>query len=233
MALAIDGSSPAIASNAVAGNTTITTASFTPPAGSQLWVGMVANNDTTGGTLTASSSPALTFTQRIITGAQEAPSAWSWANVVTSQSYTVTLTRQASVPTGNPGLAVMVFVVTSAETTPGGATATANSNSGTPTVGITTTRAGSLILACLGDWAQRGLGTAGTSQTILGETNVAGEYTSHIWRYDGLPIIGTYTINLTAPTLQDYNLSVVEIRPILKEPPLGRRPGIPAAILNR
>jgi hypothetical protein len=235
MALAIDGSSPAIAS-ITNQNAAAITASFTPPAGSQLWMCGVSNMDTAGGTLTASSDPALTWTQRVFTDTQQAPSAWAWADVSVSQAYTARFTRNTTTPNANPGMMVMCFVITGHEGTPGGATATANSNSGTPTVGITSTGNGSLILAVLGDWAQRGLGTAGTSQTILGETNLAGEYTSHVWRYDGLPASGAKTINLTAPTLQDYNLSVVEIRAGAAtnfEPPRGRRRGIPTAILNR
>jgi hypothetical protein len=166
---------------------------------------------------------------------QQSHVAWHWQDVAVSQAYTVTSTRSGGVANNN-GSSAKVFVITGHEGTPGGATASANSNSGTPTVGITSTGEGSLILACLGDWAQRGLGTAGTSQTILHEHNPSGDYTAHVWRYDGLPASGAKTINLTGPTLQDYNLAVVEIRAGAAtnfEPPRGRRLGIPAAILNR
>lgn len=231
MALAIDASSPALAT--VTGTqTTVTTASFTPPAGSQLWAGSVANMTSTGGTFSVASTPTLgAFTQQVLTNTQEAPAAWHYANVVTSQSYTVTSTRAGGGAATN-GFALYVVVVTGQETTPGGATATNNSNSGLPSQTIATTRSGSLILANVGDWSQSGLGTAGTSQTILAESNLAGQYTSHYWRYNGFPTVATYTINLTAPSAEDYNLSVVEIRPVLAEPPAPRR-GIPRAILNR
>jgi hypothetical protein len=179
------------------------------------------------------SSPALTFgSARITTTVQEAPCAWFSANVATSQAYTVTSTRTGAVATN--GFSVYAIVVTGQETTPGGATATANSNSGTPTVGITTTRDGSIILAAIGDWSAGGAGTAGTSQTILAEQNLAGQYTAHYWRYNGTPVASTYTINLTAPTAEDYNLAVVEVRAAaIPSPPLARRAGIPAAILTR
>jgi len=109
-------------------------------------------------------------------------------------------------------MTLYVRVIQGSETTFKGQTATANSNSGTPSATITTTRHGSLILVIVGDWAQAGLGTAGTNQTILAEHNPTGDYTSHVWRVNGLPYAGSYTTNLTAPGLEDYNLSAVEIR---------------------
>lgn len=208
MALAIDASSPSLATiTTTAGS--VTTASFTPPAGSQLWVASVSNQPATGTTFSVASSPVLAFTQRVLTNAQEVPAAWHWAPVATSQSYTVTSTR--SVADGQ-GMSVLVRVITGEEDTPGGATATANSNSGTVTTTITTTRDGSLILACSGDWSQSGLATYDANQTNLAEHDIAGQYTSHFWRYNGLPAIGTYTVDLDAPTPQDFDLSVVEIR---------------------
>lgn len=209
MALAIDGSSPALATITNTG-TTVTTASFTPPAGSQLWCGGVINGSATGSTMTIASTPTLgAFSQRLITNTQEAPSAWWVVSVVTSQAYTVTLTRTDNT---NRGMALYVRVITGAETTAAGATATNNSNSGAPSQSITTTRDNSMILAAVGDWAQAGNATAGTSQTILAEQNLAGDYSVHFWRRDSTVTVGSYTINLTAPSTQDYNLSIVEIR---------------------
>lgn len=231
MALAIDASSPALATIPNTG-ASVTSASFTPPAGSQLWVGTVFNGNAGGQTTTVASTPSLgAFSQIIMTNTQEVPSSWHYASIVTSQSYTVTATRSN---TNNRGMSMLVRVITGMETTPGGQTATANNNSGLPSQTITTTRDGSLILAVSGDWAQAGLGTAGTSQTILAEHNLSGDYTSHFWRRDGFPVATSYTINLTAPSAQDYNLSIVEIRAAaIPAAPLPRRYGIPAAILNR
>lgn len=231
MPLAIDASSPNLATITNTG-AAVTTASFTPPAGSRLWAGVVFNGSAGGSTITMSATPTLgAWNQAVATNTQESPAFWYWVNCPTSQAQTVTATRT---DTTNRGMSLYVRVITGGETTPGGATATNNSNSGTPSQSITTTRDGSLILAAVGDWAQAGLGTAGTSQTILAEHNLAGDYTSHFWRYDDFPVVGTYTINLTAPGSEDYNLSVVEIRAAaIPRAPQARRLGIPSAILTR
>jgi hypothetical protein len=202
----------------VTGAGTRTTAAFNAPAGSVL-VALVSYDTGSGGanSQTVSSSPPLTWTLKGRkspdptstggAGTDGGVEIWT-ATVPSSQSYTVTNTQARS----HDG-ALKVLVVTGTEATPAGALAAASSFSGLPAVSLTTTNAGSLVVAVSSDWNQQGLASVGTGQTMIAEHNSPGLVTTHMWRHGTTAGAGTaVTSNLTSPTSQRYNALAMELR---------------------
>src|SRR4051812_21284339 len=120
MAIAIDASSPALV-HGVSVSSTVTTASFTPPAGALL-VACVAANSSAGLSTTAAmtDTAGLTWTQRSVANfASTARSGYAGiytALVPTSAAMTVTVTTSGSSgTTRRPSL--QVYVVTGADVT--------------------------------------------------------------------------------------------------------------------
>jgi hypothetical protein len=227
VALAIDASTPAKATGAT---TAITTASFSPPAGSMLlalvgrnWPNPAGGNSADG---TVTGTGGLTWTlagrKSLNTGSlggagtDTAVEIWRAFAVSAPGSITVTDTRgTVAGVSGDPGNEHMlkVMVITGAETAWGGDIDAASSTSGLPSVTNVTTRANSWCFAVASDWAQAGPGTVGSGQTMIDEYDVAGQVTIHSWRQTSTtPSSGTsVTSNLTAP-LEQYNLLAIEIR---------------------
>lgn len=97
-----------------------------------------------------------------------------------------------------------------------GATAGAGAASGAPTVSLTTTAAGSQVVAVGNDWDSPTARTLGTGQSLIHEyqdTNWGDDF--WMQRTTGLtgPAGSTVTINDTAPTGDQWNLAAVEITP--------------------
>lgn len=178
MALAIDGSSPAIATNA---GTAVTSASFTPPSGSLLligWSGNSAQAAASAPSITDNLGVHLTYTQTDWSQYGDNPAAagqaafW-WAVVGTSAAMTVTVTNGVSAPNGS-GNAVKVWVITGADTvTPIGAHGKSGSTSAASIAQSYTAQATSgwgFIADC--DWDVVGAQTAGTGCTVDGSAAV-------------------------------------------------------------
>lgn len=216
--LAIDASSPAAFTGTALA---ITSAAFTPPDGSLVVVSYAANG-TTNQDLTITSitntGAAITWTRRARKnknagsdgGAGEPGGAEIWTGVGTGGAITVTVN---GVDTGSGSEKFgSIRVVTGQD----GSTfpiAVASAASGLPSVARSGCLAGSHVLAVASDWNQSGLGTAGTGQTMIAESNISGMMTMHAWRTTNtLPADGAQTMNLTAPSGQDYNLCALEIR---------------------
>lgn len=182
MALAIDGSSPAVVTSTA--GVTVTSASFTPPSGSVLLVSWAGNS----GPGSTPSSPTITdnlgvhLTYTLIgwrSHADAAPSvdgqaAMWWAVVGTSAAMTVTVTNgDGSDPAGN---ALKVRVLTGADTTtPIGASGKAASASAASIAQAYTASASNgwgFIADC--DWDLKGAQSAGTGCASDGSANVGG-----------------------------------------------------------
>lgn len=220
MALAIDASTPAIASTATAA--AVTTASFTPPSGSVVVLLIGSNNSGTADTTISSvtnTGTAITWTRRARKntnaasdgGAGTNGGAEIWTGVGNGGAITVTATGPFS-GVGNDK-SLQAVVLTGADTSALTHIITATSTSGLPSATLTSCAAGSHVFAVSSDWAQAGLGTAGTGQTIITEYNSAGQITIHNWRTTNtLSGAGSQTMNLTAPAAEQYNLAVIEIK---------------------
>lgn len=147
----------------VSGNGSVTTASFTPPAGSVLVVCICSDDSTGTPSFTVTASPSLTFTQQVTSDdAADGVSTIYTAPIVTSQSYTVTTSN------GGVGrISSKVYIWEGVNTTdPVGATfatgaSNVTTNNWSPTV--TTTATNSRVLGCATDW--NALGTPTSTDT--------------------------------------------------------------------
>jgi len=94
-----------------------------------------------------------------------------------------------------------------------GATAGASSASGPPSTTVTTTRAGSWIWGAGTDWSRAVARTVGSGQTLVDQFLAPAGDTYWVQRQNSpTPASGTaVTINDTAPTTDQYNLTLIEI----------------------
>jgi hypothetical protein len=187
VALAIDGSTPAIATQATGSVATVTTASFTPPAGSLLLIRYSANtidpNDPGNPTITDSLGGHLTYTSVDIGKRPTAPLAdgqvATWTAVVgSSAAMTVTVTNGAASP--NRHAALCVTVLTGADTTtPVGAHGASSAITSTSSIAqnytASATAGWGFLVVC--DWFDAGAETAGTGCTLEGSADIASNYT--------------------------------------------------------
>ncbi|MGH9117236.1 MAG: hypothetical protein ACRD0A_04985 [Acidimicrobiales bacterium] len=194
------------------------TSSFNVPANTRL-VALVASDTGFGlGTQDATiTGGGLTWTKVAERESMEGYAAAAIAWNPSAQDMTVTATMAANYQTQ-----LVVLPVGGAEEVHGGATATASAASGVPSVDLTTTGAGSHVVAVSSDWNATGPGTPGPGQTMIDEYHAAGLMTGHTWRTT-TPVAtpGDQTMNLTGPAAQRYNLVAVEIRPAEASPTAG------------
>lgn len=219
MALAIDASTPALASTATA--VSVTTASFTPPSGS-LVVLMYAANGLSGADTSVASvtntGTSIAWTRQArknnnsssTGGAGTNGGAEIWTGVGNGGAITVTVTGAASGSGTDKAMQAVVF--TGADTTNVTHVAAGSSASLTvPSVTLTSCAAGSHVVAVNSDWNQSGLGTFPTGQTKISEYNNTSQVTDHFWRTTStLSSAGSQTMNQTAPT-QQWDMVVLEV----------------------
>lgn len=174
MALAIDASSPAVATQATVGTATVTTASFTPPAGSVLVIAWAGNNnggatattpgitDNLGSHLTYTLSDWVSHSDNASLNAQAA--IWT-APVVTSAAMTVTVTNNGSVAVE---AALKIWVLTGENAVPAGAhgksLAVASTSAIAQSYTAQATSGWGFLAVC--DWNATGSETAGTGCTV-------------------------------------------------------------------
>jgi hypothetical protein len=91
----------------------------------------------------------------------------------------------------------------------------ASASSGAPAASLTTTRSGSLVLGVGNDWDTATLRTAPANQTIVHEYQASVGDCYWVQRLNAFTQSSstTATINDTAPTTDQYNLTVVEVLP--------------------
>jgi hypothetical protein len=128
---------------------------------------------------------------------------------LSTQSLTVSVARSAG--SGRFGFGVQKFGANGGV----GASNNANSASGTPSVGLTTTGANSAIVGVAADWngadgatrAYLTVNTSGTEETYDFQT---GSYTSYGWYHSDSGAAGAKTVGMSAPT-QAWSIVVAEI----------------------
>ncbi len=220
MALAIDASSPAHAAG-TAGNPA-TTASFTPPSGSLL-VAMVTANGPSGIDMSCTvTGGGLSWTRRVARIAQDAANSTGgvagrdgttaeiWTAVGAGASMTVSADQDNGLtpPSHETGLQVQVLTDSS---TPGiGNVGHAINASGAPSCNVASVTAGSYVFGVAADWSNSGTGTAQTGETMIATSSTA-DYSRHYVRSTSTAGAGTYTIGVSAPATQDYNLAALEV----------------------
>lgn len=225
MALAIDASSPAIATQTNGATATVTTASFTPPLNSILlvsWSGNTASGADPGSTPTVTDNRGtpLTYGQAAWSHRSDTPNAdgqaaiWT-AHVTSSAAMTVTVTNTAS--SGNRHAALKVYVITGADTSDiDGATGKAGSTSAASIAQNYTaqqTSAQGFIAVC--DWDVTGNMTAGTGCTRDGSAAVGTAITYGFLRRTSADDSNgvTNTLNVTlGGTSNNVRWAYVEIR---------------------
>lgn len=227
MALAVDASSPALFSGTTRA---ISSASFTTPTNVFLLAMVGRNGALTGdddtGTISgagvtwtlAGRKSAVGATGQISGGtAQPSCTELWWASSATALT-AQTITDTATQP-GNAGVgydhAVQLLVFTGAETTWGGAISAGGAASGLPSMSLTTTRAAAWVFASATDWAANGNATAGASQTIQSQYTNTGQISIHFWRQTATTSSSgtSVTDNVTAPSAEQWNGLIIEIRP--------------------
>jgi len=225
MALAIDASTPAIATQTTGTVATVATASFTPPSGSVLLIGWAANSatgaDPTTPTITDNLGVHLTYSLVAHSHRADGPAAdgqaamWT-AVVASSAAMTVTVTNGAA--SGSREAALRVWVLTGADTTtPVGASGKSGSTSaGSIAQNYTAQITGGQGFLADADWDLKGTQTAGTGTTRDGSANVSSAFTYGFFRRTSADDVNTVsnTINATlGGTSTNVRWVYAELRP--------------------
>ena len=208
MAVALDASSPAAVYGDTAANTSLVTASFTPPAGS-IVVAKVVSADANQ---THTSVTGLTFASRVNVGTAAATTRNSiWTAVGDGSAVTVTASFAGT--TAPRGLVVEVW--TGAQLAAAPATGSVVGGSGAPTNTITTVATGSVVSWVNGDWAaiDGASRTYRSSATETGYHFLTGQWTQYN-AYQAAPSPGSQTYGLTAPVGETYTLASIEIQAV-------------------
>lgn len=222
MTVAIDASSPAMVNGT--GSSSITSGSFTPPAGSLLVAVGFAGWDTDSNlaTITISDSRSGTWTNRLLGGSGRGVGKVRIATrpITTSQSMTVT----ASYTNDGGGRMLAVYVMTGCDTTNVGAGATAqwaDAVTTNMTTSITTTKTGSLVVGGVDD-SGSSLATlslaSNTAWAPMGGTNPVANSTDSVEHAvikgsnaTGTP--GATTFGITASSATFGCMALLEILP--------------------
>ena len=213
------GLAPDITTSTDAGpltGSTITTPTFTTKVGNELLLAFIATAST-GATpntsVTGVSGGGLTWTLVRRSNTQQG-TAEIWSSFAAGTLTNATATASLS----QSGIAALITLVTFSgvnTTTPVGATGGGSAATGAPTASLTTQGANSLVFGVGNDWDGSGAHTVGSNQTMVHQylSTVTGD-TFWVQRQNATtqPAGTAVTINNTAPTNHQWNLSIVEIR---------------------
>src|SRR5688500_5994288 len=161
-----------------------------------------SNNNATVG-----SSPSLTWTKRVDAHAANSGDSEIWTAVFTAGG---NITVGSSFGSGD--VSSVCYVITGAESSLGGASNSATGQSA-PSVGITTTRANSIIIGGISDWnaVNGGSRTYTGSPTETGYEFTSGHFTSYNF-YKSADTATSYTLGVSSPTGQSAGTVLFEIR---------------------
>jgi hypothetical protein len=198
----------------------ITSPSFSTTAANELLLAFVsADAKSAGITVTGVTGASLTWALVQRTNVQMGTAEiWRAFAPSTLSSVSVKASLSQSVPAS---ITVVSFTGVDTSGTNGsgaiGATGTGNANPGAPTASLVTTRNGSWVFEVGNDWDEAISRTLGPNQTMVHQYLATVGDTYWVQRQNApTPSSGTtITINDTAPTTDRYNLSVVEVLPVL------------------
>lgn len=244
MAIAVDASSPATATSTSTTVATVTTSSFTPPAGSVLVIGWGGNTGAAEAppapTITDSLGAHLTYTlvnfRSRGDGTSAAGQAAGWvAPVGSSAAMTVTITTGTA--SGNRQQAVKIDVLTGVDVAAilGATGENSASTSGALSQAVTGTAAGSLAYVVWNDWQVASTTfTAGTGCTVSGSSTCGGNNNIALVRRtspDGTNG-GSQTVAMTAPSSNARNWVWFEVLPASTSTVLPQQPRLPQAVFR-
>lgn len=227
----IDSSSPARVNNAAKvtdftaqnANTTLATASFTPPAGSLLVAVVTADtgDDTPSAganaaniTMTVTDSRSLTWTNQSERDKGDASSNFGHASIHTavaavSQTYTVTVTRtQATTYSGF--ISLKVYVVTGQYSSPIGTPAEGSATTNQTSAGITTSVGQSLLIVAASDWSANG-GFTSSDMEVSSDTSTGAVSVMSGYKNTGAAAAYTMDLNANGSSNTTLNWAALEI----------------------
>ncbi len=220
MAISQDSSTPAVVVGTGSTGTTLTTASFSPPAGSLLAVAVsyaYLNVEATGPTLAISDSVSGSYPAgpAVYDGGGEQASIWT--RYLTSAPGSMTVTVTNTVDTTEHGWILTVYVLDGAapsQTGAGSNTASSDTNGTAWTGSITTTQPGSWVLVACSSSTEATLTPNGSTSTLENEqdaTDGASLLTGKQTSPTGTP--GATTLGWTSGTSGAYSWAALEILP--------------------
>lgn len=223
MGLAIDGSTPAIATNTVGTVAAVTSASFNPPAGAQLLILWAGDSSGTPSqpTITDNLGAHLTYTLTDWQSHADSPGvqgqAAGWVATVGAGG-AMTVTVSSGSPSGAMVSAMGVIVLTGEDTvTPVGAHGKSGSGSAAAIAQSYTAQAsGGLGFIAVADFNDLVAQTAGTGCTLIGSADVAGSIVYGFVRRTSADDVNgnSNTLNVTLPgTSTNLQWIYVEIKP--------------------
>jgi len=196
--------------------------------GRSVWI-FVTHNNSSAATLTSAvtdNSASITPTLVARRNTQQGTVAEIWRGYNSSGStvsgYTVTATGNNGGSGTLTRTHIVLAVFSGEEETFAGDSDVASSASGLPSITLTTTRDDSWCWSVKSDWSAGGVGTPGTSQSLVHNYSSI-EYDSDVWnRTDRVTSGNNVTLNETAPSAQNFNQVAVEIR-LVEAAATGRR----------
>ena len=202
----------------------VTSSPFSTVVGNELLLAFIGSDAVNPNmTVTGVTGAGLTWTLVVRTNAQGGTAEiWKAFAPTTLTNATATASFSQSSPAAS--ITIMSFAGIDTSGTGGsgaiGATTSKSAASGAPSASLTTTRNGSWVLAAGTDYLNAIARTAGTNQTLVDQYLTATGDTLWTQRQNAAtPASGTsVTINDTAPSGDSYNLSLVEVKPVLAGP---------------
>ncbi|HVJ09778.1 MAG TPA: N,N-dimethylformamidase beta subunit family domain-containing protein [Acidisarcina sp.] len=200
-------------------STSIATSAFSTTSGNELLLAFISTDYISGSntTVTKVTGGGLTWALVVRTNAQSGTAEiWRAFSPTVLTNVTVTATVSQSVLSS---ITVMSFSGVDTSGTYGsgaiGATASKSASSGAPTASVVTTRNGSWVFGVGNDYDNAIARTVGSGQTLVHQDLTTTGDTYWVQMENApTPLSGTtVTINDTAPTTDQYNLSVVEVLP--------------------
>lgn len=199
-------------------STTIASPMFSTSSDNELLLALVATDYLTGAntTVTGVAGAGLTWTLVARANTRSGTSEiWRAFAPAALAGQTVTATLSQSV---EASITVMSFSGVDASGTNGanavGATATASKASGAPSASLVTTRGGSLVVGVGNDYDNAKARTVGSGQTLVHQflTSLGDTYWMQMTSAPAGAAGSTVTVNDTAPTGDQFNLAIVEVR---------------------
>lgn len=217
--VALDASTPTPVYGDTAANTSLVTASFTPPTGAIVVAKIVCAD--AGQTITTPTG--LTFTSRVNVGTFNASTRTAIFTAVGANA-AVTVTAAFGGTANIRALIVEVYSAAQLAGTP--ATNSIVAGSGAPTSTITTVGTSSIVSWANGDWAAIDGSSSRAYRSSATETayhRVTGQDTAYA-AYQAAASAGSQTYGLTAPVGQTYTMAAIEIQDSGAAPAAPPRP---------
>lgn len=207
MAPTLDASSPVAVYNDTAANTSLVTASFTPPSGSIVVVKIVSGD--AAQTHSTPTGTGLTFTSQANIGSASNCRVSIWTATGAGAATTVSANFAGTAEARH--LRVEVWTSTQLAATP--AVHTLGTGSGAPSDSITTVAANSVVTWASGDW----LAVDGTTRTFRSSAVETAYHTNASQctmyaAYQQAATAGAQTYGLTAPVGQKFAMAALEIQ---------------------